>query len=218
LVRNLEPAEIVNQVCGVKHDLDDPTRLTNIVFMGMGEPLANYDNVVKAIGTITSNNGHQFSNRRVTLSTAGLASRIDVLGQDVTVNLAVSLNAADNDTRNELMPINRTYPIETLLSACRRFPLPRRRMVTFEYVLIAGVNDGLEDAIRLAMILAPLRAKINLIPFNPFEGSGFSRPEESTILAFQQVLTDHHYTALIRRSKGQDIAAACGQLRAKQPC
>ena len=143
--------------------------------MGMGEPLANYDSVIQAIGIITSNNGLQFSNRRVTLSTAGLVPRIEDLGQDITVNLAVSLNAADNKTRNQLMPINRTYPIEELLSACRRFPLPSRRMITFEYVLIAGVNDRPDDAKRLARILKPVRAKINLIPFNAYPGSPFKK-------------------------------------------
>lgn len=218
LIRNLEPAEIVNQICAVQDNLANSNPLTNIVFMGMGEPLANYERVVQAIGTITSNNGLQFSNRRVTVSTAGLASGIDDLGHDITVNLAVSLNAADNDTRNELMPINRTYPLETLLAACRRFPLPSRRMITFEYVLIAGINDRVEDALRLARLLKPLRAKINLIPFNPFENSGFRRPEETTVLAFQEILTDRHYTTLIRQSKGQDIGAACGQLRVKRPC
>ena len=212
-VRNLEPAEIVNQVCAVQNDLTHPNLLTNIVFMGMGEPLANYDSVVKALVIITSSNGLQFSSRRVTLSTAGLVPRIDDLGQDVTVNLAVSLNAADNKTRDVLMPINQTYPIEMLLSACRGFPLPSRRMITFEYVLIHGVNDRPKDAKKLVGLLRPLRAKINLIPFNPFEGSTFKRPEEATILAFQKVLTDHHYTAMIRQSKGGDIGAACGQLR-----
>jgi 23S rRNA (adenine2503-C2)-methyltransferase len=214
LVRNLEPAEIVNQVCAVKEDLPHQDPLTNIVFMGMGEPLANYESVVHAIGTLTSNNGLQFSNRRVTLSTAGLVPRIDDLGKDVGVNLAVSLNATDDKTRSALMPINQTFPIETLLSACSRFPLPSRRMITFEYVLIAGVNDRLEDARRLATLLEPLRAKINLIPFNAFEGIGYERPPESAILAFQKILTDRHFTAPIRRSKGHDIGAACGQLRA----
>jgi 23S rRNA (adenine2503-C2)-methyltransferase len=215
LVRNLEPAEIVNQVCAARDDLQDPSSLTNIVFMGMGEPLANYNSVVQAIRTITDNNGLQFSARRVTLSSAGLVPRIDDLGRDVKVNLAVSLNASDNDTRNKLMPINRTYPIEMLLSACRRFPLPSRRTIMFEYVLIAGVNDSPADAERLARLLRPLRAKINLIPFNPYEGTEFSRPEEDAILSFQQVLLDRHYTAIIRRSKGCDINAACGQLGAR---
>ena len=215
LVRNLEPSEIVNQVCGVRDALEDPSSLTNIVLMGMGEPLANYDSVIEAIKTIAGNNGLQFSNRRVTLSTAGLVPRIDDLGRDVRVNLAVSLNASDNDTRNKLMPINRAYPIEMLLSACRRFPLPSRRTIMFEYVLIAGVNDAPADAERLAKLLRPLRAKINLIPFNPFEATEFKRPEERAILAFQKVLMDRHYTAIIRYSKGDDIGAACGQLRAK---
>lgn len=216
LVRNLEPAEIVNQVCAVQKDLPNGKPLTNIVFMGMGEPLANYESVIQAIGTITSNHGLQFSSRRITLSTAGLVPRMDDLGRDVTVNLAVSLNAADNETRNQLMPINRTYPIEALLSACRNFPLPSRRMITFEYVLMAGVNDSPEDARRLTRILRPLRAKINLIPFNPFDGSPFKTPGEATIIAFQQVLVDRHYTTMVRRSKGGDILAACGQLRASK--
>jgi 23S rRNA (adenine2503-C2)-methyltransferase len=216
LARNLEPSEIVNQVCAVKEDLGQNGRLTNIVFMGMGEPLANYDAVVQAIRIITENNGLQFSNRHVTLSTVGLVSRIKDLGQDVTVNLAVSLNATTNDTRNALMPINRTFPMEALLAECRRFPLTSRRMITFEYVMIAGINDTPEDAIRLAKLLRPLRAKINLIPFNPFEGSSFKRPDEDVILAFQKILTDRHYTVIIRRSKGQDVGAACGQLRVRK--
>ncbi|MBW1859127.1 MAG: 23S rRNA (adenine(2503)-C(2))-methyltransferase RlmN [Deltaproteobacteria bacterium] len=211
-VRNLEPQEIIGQVCTVRDDLPGEIPLTNVVLMGMGEPFANYQNVVQAIRTILGNNGLQFSSRRVTLSTAGLPPGIDDLGRDVMVNLAVSLNAADNDTRSRLMPINRTYPLETLLSACRRFPLPPRRTIMFEYVLIAGVNDAPEDAERLARLLRPLRAKINLIPFNPFEGTEFERPDEGVISAFQKVLMSRHYTVVIRHSKGADICAACGQL------
>lgn len=217
LVRNLQPSEIVNQVCAARDNLRESGRLTNIVFMGMGEPLANYDPVLQALRTITENNGLQFSNRRVTLSTVGLVPRMDDLGKDVTVNLAVSLNATTDDTRNALMPINRTFSMETLLSACSRFPLPSRRMITFAYVLLAGINDSPGDAKRLARLLHPLRAKINLIPFNPFEGAAFERPEEDAILAFQKILTDKHYTAIIRRSKGQDVGAACGQLRTATP-
>jgi 23S rRNA (adenine2503-C2)-methyltransferase len=212
LVRNLEPAEIVGQICAARDDLSGDAPLTNVVLMGMGEPLANYKNVVQAIRTVVGNNGLQFSTRRVTLSTAGLPPAIDDLGQDVGVNLAVSLNAADNDTRSRLMPINRTYPIENLLSACRRFPLPHRRTIMFEYVLIAGVNDAPEDAKKLSELLKPLRAKINLIPFNPFDGTEFERPGDDVIEAFQQVLMARHYTAVIRHSKGADICAACGQL------
>jgi len=214
LVRNLEPAEIIGQVCTVQDDHTHQDPITNIVFMGMGEPLANYDSVVQSLGTITGANGLQFSKRRVTISTAGLVPQLGRLGREVKVNLAVSLNAADNKTRDTIMPVNRTYPIETLLGACRRFPLPSGRMITFEYVLIKGVNDGLEDARRLAKLLRSLRAKINLIPFNPFAGSPFYRPEETHTLAFQKVLIERHYTATIRHSKGADIRAACGQLRA----
>ncbi len=215
LVRDLESAEIVNQVCAAMDDLAHPEPLTNLVFMGMGEPLANYTSVVQAIDTVTNDNGLQFANRRVTVSTAGLVPRLQDLGRDTKVGLAVSLNAADNRTRGTLMPINRNYPIEMLLSACSKFPLPSRRMITFEYVLIAGLNDRSVDAKRLANILRPLRAKINLIPFNPFEGSEFTRPDDDTILAFQKILLDRHYTAIIRHSKGSDIGAACGQLGAK---
>jgi 23S rRNA (adenine2503-C2)-methyltransferase len=215
LVRNLEAAEIVGQVCAVRDDLSGDTPLTNVVLMGMGEPLANYKHVVQAIRTIEGNNGLQFSNRRVTLSTAGLPSGIDELGQDVKVNLAVSLNAADDDTRSRLMPINRTYPIKRLLAACRRFPLPARRTIMFEYVLIAGVNDAPEDAEKLARLLRPLRAKINLIPFNPFDGTEFTRPSDEVIENFQKVLLSRHYTVVIRHSKGADICAACGQLSPK---
>jgi 23S rRNA (adenine2503-C2)-methyltransferase len=184
--------------------------------MGMGEPLANYDAVVQAIKTITENNGLQFSNHRVTLSTVGLVSRMEDLGRDVTVNLAVSLNATTDDARNALMPVNRTYSIKSLLAACSHFPLPSRRMITFGYILMAGINDSPEDAMRLAKLLRPLRAKINLIPFNAFEGASFERPKEDVILAFQKILTDNHYTTMIRWSKGQDIGAACGQLRASK--
>jgi 23S rRNA (adenine2503-C2)-methyltransferase len=215
LLRNLETSEIVNQVCAIQDDLPSGSPLTNIVFMGMGEPLANYDNVVQAIRTIVGNNGLQFSNRRVTLSTAGLPPRMDDLGRDVKVNLAISLNATDNATRSKLMPINQTYPIETVLSACRRFPLPARRTIMFEYVLIAGVNDTPEDAERLAKLLRPLRAKINLIPFNPYERTEFKRPDEGAIAAFHKALLDRHYTVITRYSKGGDICAACGQLSSK---
>jgi len=215
LERSLEPSEIINQVCAVKDTLGpDDAPLTNIVLMGMGEPLANYSNVVQALQMITSSNGLQFSHRRITLSTVGLVPGIDDLGKDVTVNLAVSLNASDNATRDKLMPINQTYPIEKLLAACSRFLLPPRRRITFEYVMLAGINDRPHDAKGLVKLLKPLRAKVNLIPFNAFEGSLFKRPDDAVILAFQKILTDNHFTTMIRWSKGQDIGAACGQLRA----
>jgi 23S rRNA (adenine2503-C2)-methyltransferase len=184
--------------------------------MGMGEPLANYRNVVDAIELLTDNKaGFGFSRRKITVSTAGLVPQMEALGRDTPISLAVSLNATDNATRNRLMPINRRYPIEDLLDACRRYPLRPHRRITFEYILIQGVNDHPEDARRLAKLLRPIRSKINLIPFNEHAGCQFRRPSETAILTFQQYLVDQGYTAIIRNSKGHDISAACGQLRAR---
>jgi 23S rRNA (adenine2503-C2)-methyltransferase len=214
--RNLSRGEIIGQVRDIKNELDDPKRLTNIVFMGMGEPLANYKNLVSAIGVITdTDRGLRLASRRVTVSTAGLVPRLLDLGRDTRVNLAVSLNATDNDTRTRLMPINRKYPLENLLEACRQYPPAPGRRITFEYILIKGMNDSVKDARRLAKLLQPIRCKINLIPYNPNEGCDFDRPTEEEIQAFYKVLFDKNYTVIIRRSKGQDISAACGQLRAR---
>jgi 23S rRNA (adenine2503-C2)-methyltransferase len=214
--RNLTRGEIIAQVRDIKNELEDPMRLTNIVFMGMGEPLANYKNLVSAIGVITDTDaGLRLASRRVTVSTAGLVSRLSDLGRDARVNLAVSLNATDNDTRDRLMPINRTYPLEKLLEACRQYPPAPGRRITFEYILIRGVNDSEKDARRLAKLLQPIRCKINLIPYNPHEGCDFERPTEEVIQAFYNILFAKNYTVIIRRSKGQDISAACGQLRAR---
>lgn len=216
--RNLSKAEILSQVRDIKNDLKDSTLLSNLVFMGMGEPLANYKNLVAAIELITDNSlGLGFAARRVTVSTAGLVSRLADLGADTRVNLAVSLNAADNATRSRLMPINRKFPIEKLLKACEHFPLRGGRRITIEYVLLKDVNDSVKDAERLARLLRPIKSKINLIPFNAHEGCRYQRPGEDTILRFQKVLIDHNYTVMIRQSKGQDISAACGQLAAKRP-
>ena len=212
LIRDLTPAEIIEQVIYVKRSIDTPDHLSNIVFMGMGEPLANYDAVIKAIGNLVSEDGMNFSHRKITLSTCGLVPRMKQLGQDITVNLAISLNAADDETRSYLMPVNRRYPLESLLSACRGFPLPKRRMITFEYILIKGINDRDEDALKLASLLSGMRAKINLIPLNPFPGSDMSPPSVETILHFQEILIKNNFTAIIRKSKGKDILAACGQL------
>jgi 23S rRNA (adenine2503-C2)-methyltransferase len=215
LRRNLTQAEIIGQVRDVQKELPEPERLTNLVFMGMGEPLANFDNLLGALALITDGDvGLGFAARRVTVSTAGLVPRMLELGRRSRVSLAVSLNAADNETRTRLMPINRRYPLEELLAACRSYPLPAGRRITFEYILIKGVNDTVADARRLARLLQPIRCKVNLIPFNPHPGSALERPEEETILAFQEVLLKKHFTAVIRRSKGEDISAACGQLRA----
>lgn len=215
-VRNLTMGEITAQVRDIKKDLDDSQRLTNLVLMGMGEPLANYQNVVGAIKTITNTDfGLGFSSRRVTISTAGLVPELSKLGGATTVSLAISLNATDNRTRNMLMPINRKYPIEKLLETCQRYPLKRNRRITFEYILIKGINDSEKDAKQLARLLKNINAKINLIPFNEHEGSDFKRPEESVINKFKEILHRNNYTTIIRHSKGSDISAACGQLRVR---
>ncbi len=200
------------------HDATQPSfrHITNIVFMGMGEPLANFDTVVKALAIITAAKGLGFSPRRVTLSTSGLVPEIDKLGKSgVKVNLAISLNATTDAVRDRIMPVNRRYPIKELLAACRRFPLEPRRRITFEYVLLNKVNDSENDAQRLVKLLTGIRCKVNLIPFNPFPGSEFKRPADSAVRRFQKILLDHHYTAPVRESRGGDISAACGQLREK---
>ena len=189
--------------------------LTNIVLMGMGEPLDNFENVVRALKSLLSPGGMGFSHRHVTLSTAGLLPEMKELGQLLPVNLAVSLNAADDATRNQLMPINRKYPLDPLIQACREFPLPHGKRITFEYILIKGVNDSPKEARALAKLLKGVKAKINLIPFNAHPGIGFEPPSEKELLTFQDILIHSQYTAIIRRSKGADISAACGQLHAE---
>jgi len=217
LVRNLAFSEIVGQVWEVRRQLTEPAQLTNLVFMGMGEPLANYGQLLPALQILTCSDwGMKFASRRVTVSTAGLVPRILDLGRDTRVNLAISLNEVEDDARSRLMPINRAYPIAQLLDACRSYPLPKGRKITFEYILFKGVNDSLQHARALSKLLGPLKAKINLIPFNPFPESSFKRPDERSIQAFQSVLIDKHFTSVVRYSKGLDIMAACGQLRANR--
>jgi 23S rRNA (adenine2503-C2)-methyltransferase len=210
--RNLVPSEITGQITRLRFNTPEGENIKNIVMMGMGEPLANYENTVKAIRIMTSDFGLGFSNRKVTVSTCGIAPMIKQLGQDICVNLAISLNAPDNIRRSELMPVNKTYPLEILLVACRDYPMPGRRMLTFEYILMAGVNDAPEDAEKLARLLKGIRCKLNLIAFNEFPGSAFKTPSQEAVSAFQQILMNHHYTAILRASKGSDILAACGQL------
>jgi len=211
LTRNLTTAEIINQVCSVRKDAE----IRNIVFMGMGEPLHNLDNVVRAIQILLDGNGMQFSNRRVTVSTSGLVPEMAELGKRVTVNLAVSLNATTDELRDRIMPVNRRYPLKELLQACRSFPLPSRRKVTFEYVMIGGVNDSLEDAKRLLRLTSDIPNKVNLIPFNEHEGCGFKSPTRAAIDAFHKYLVDRNVTVITRDSRGGDISAACGQLKGK---
>jgi 23S rRNA (adenine2503-C2)-methyltransferase len=212
LTRNLTAGEIVKQILGVRREISDTPPLTNLVFMGMGEPLANFAALVRALTIISAPWGLNFSPRRLTVSTAGLAPLIPRLGLEAKANLTVSLNAADDETRNRIMPINRRYPLAALLAACRAFPLPRHRRITFAYVLLDGINDTPDQARRLARLLRGFRAKINLIPFNRHPRLPFGPPPEARILEFQEILRQDNYTVLIRESRGQDIGAACGQL------
>jgi 23S rRNA (adenine2503-C2)-methyltransferase len=194
----------------------NPLKLSNIVFMGMGEPLANYKNLLKSLEIICdSDYGLKFSPRHVTVSTSGLVPKITRLGLDCNVNLAISLNATTDELRSRLMPINKKYPLGQLLEACRTFTMKPRNKITIEYILIKGVNDSKEDALRLAKLLAPIKAKVNLIPFNTHDQSDFKRPSNGQISDFLQILLDKNLTAIIRKSKGDDILAACGQLRAE---
>ena len=210
--RNLRPSEITGQILALQKETSEGPIIKNIVMMGMGEPLANYDNTLKAIKNLTCDFGLGFSNRKVTVSTCGLAPQIVQLGKDICINLAVSLNAPDNDIRSNLMPVNKKYPLETMLDACKRYPMPGRRLLTFEYILIDGVNSSVRDAEKLAALLKDQRCKLNLIVFNEFPGSPFKSPAKKDVEAFQQMLIKKHYTAVIRTSKGSDILAACGQL------
>jgi len=212
LKRNLTQAEILNQVLGADCFCGPEERLTNIVFMGMGEPLANRSNVVRAIQVMTEPGLMGLAGRRMSLSTVGLVPELAPLSETVTVGLTVSLNAADDATRDFLMPINRRYNLEALHRALAVFPLPSRRMITIAYVLLAGVNDTERQAKDLTRFLSGLRAKVNLIPFNVYPGAEFACPDEDRVLAFKKILVDRHYTAILRHSKGGDINAACGQL------
>jgi 23S rRNA (adenine2503-C2)-methyltransferase len=224
LKRNLTPSEIVNQVCTVINELPDEMCssgdkksgcINNLVFMGMGEPLANFDNLLTALEIIMDQRGLDFSGRKVTVSTCGLVSKIMELGEKAPVNLAVSLHSVDDEIRNSLMPINRKYPVEQLLQACRDFPLPKRRMIMFEYIMLKGVNDTDADARELALRLRDIRCKINLLPYNESPDSKYQCPSRERSEAFQQILRQAGYTVFIRSSRGSDISAACGQLAGK---
>ena len=213
-IRNLKAHEIVDQIIAVNRTIQN-NKITNIVFMGMGEPLMNFDNVVEALRRIVDLIG--ISKRKITLSTAGIVSKMLLLPRKAPeVNLAVSLNAATDEVRNKIMPVNKQYPLAALIEACRRYPLKPGRRITFEYVMIDGLNDSLDDAKRLITLLKGLRCKLNLIPLNPHQGDSLKRPSQEKVLAFQKMLFHHNRRAMIRESRGQDILAACGQLRANQ--
>jgi 23S rRNA (adenine2503-C2)-methyltransferase len=215
LVRSLRPAEIISQVLYFQTPGKAPERaFTNIVFMGMGEPLDNFQGTVQALRILTADWGLGISPRRITVSTSGLVRRLEALGrEDLKVNLAVSLNATTDATRTQIMPINKAYPIATLLEACRAFPLAVRQRITFEYVLLREVNDTLTDAKRLVKLLHGLRCKVNLIPFNEIPAVPYRRPSDAAVQQFQAYLVQHGITASVRHSRGRDISAACGQLR-----
>ena len=185
--------------------------------MGMGEPLHNFDAVTEALKVLTASWGCSISPRRITLSTVGLVPQMERLMAETNVNLAVSLTAATDEQRSALVPVNRKYPVASLVEACRRLPIPHRRRITFEYVMLAGVNDSLADAKRLVHLLHGMRCKVNLIPFNAFPDSGFERPSDDTVEAFRRYLDEAHVHATVRQSRGRDVAAACGQLAAISP-
>jgi 23S rRNA (adenine2503-C2)-methyltransferase len=218
LVRNLEAKEIIEQILIAKDILMDydpqNRRITNIVMMGMGEPLYNYENVAKALRIIMDGCG--FSKRKITLSTSGIVPEIVRCGEELGVNLAISLHAVSNDVRSQIMPINKKYPLEELLQACRDYPgVSNMRRITFEYVMLKGVNDSDGDAKELIKILKHIPSKINLIPFNPWPGSSFECSSASRIEAFASILHKSGYTSTIRQPRGKDIFAACGQLKSE---
>jgi 23S rRNA (adenine2503-C2)-methyltransferase len=212
LRRNLGGGEIAEQLIRVKQDLGSSIPIQNIVMMGMGEPLHNYKNLILALEIINSEMGHNVSPRRITVSTAGLVPKIGALGRDTRVCLAVSLNATTDTVRDQIMPINKKWNIEALLNACKAFPLEQRRRITFEYVLLKGINDSMEDARRLAKLLQPFRCKINVIPFNEHPQSPYQSPNAQAVEDFVAFLRSKHLTTFVRTPRGEDISAACGQL------
>lgn len=224
LKRNLTPAEIVNQVCAVIKELPEEMCrngdkkngcVNNLVFMGMGEPLANFDNLLTAIDILMDQRGLDFSGRKITVSTCGIVPKMKELGEKAAVNLAVSLHSVNDEIRSRLMPINRKYPVDQLIQACRDFPIPRRRMIMFEYIMIKGLNDSDADARELTHKLRDIKCKINLLPYNESPGSAYQCPSRERTEAFQQILRKADYTVFIRSSRGSDISAACGQLAGK---
>lgn len=214
LKRNLSQFEILEQVMAVKREVPE-TKISNIVFMGMGEPMHNLKNVLPAVEIMVDPRCLNFSKRKITVSTSGLVPEMLEFGKHSDVKLAISLCATTNELRDVIVPINRKYPLEVLLDACRKYPLKPRGRITMEYVMLAGVNDSLEDAKRLLKILKGVPCKINLIPFNEFPGSEFKRPSDEQVRLFQHYLLDKGLQTNIRTSRGRDILGACGQLKAE---
>jgi 23S rRNA (adenine2503-C2)-methyltransferase len=222
LVRNLSAAEILHQVLHARDALEEwpstaeDRQLTNIVLMGMGEPLYNYDQVAKAMRIVMHGEGVAISKRRITLSTSGVVPMIERCGRELGVNLAISLHATNDELRDRIMPINKKYPLEELLRACREYPAASNaRRITFEYVMLKGVNDSLADARQLVKSLSGIHAKVNLIPFNKWPGAEFDCSDDKTIEKFAKVLMEANYASPIRTPRGRDILAACGQLKSE---
>ncbi len=213
LVRNLTGGEIAGQVRVLAEATGLLDQSFNIVLMGMGEPLHNYDNTMKALRILHAEQGLAVSPRRVTLSTVGIVPGLQRLAREPLMpNLAISLHATTDERRTELVPPNRKYPLAEILETCRRFPLKKRSRITFEYVMLDGVNDTPEDARRLARLLSGIKSKVNLIPLNPAPGIPYERPSDERVDRFAQILADRHLTVSVRKSRGRDIRAACGQL------
>ncbi len=218
-VRNLTVSEIVSQVWIMKKIKNfNPSKSLNVVYMGMGEPLDNYENMVKAIKIISNEYALNVSPRRQTLSTSGIAPKIEKLAnENLGINLAISLHAVDDKLREELIPLNKAYNIQSVIEAVKKFPIDRRKRVLFEYLVIKDVNDDIESANKLVKLLNGIRAKVNLIYFNPYPGTSYKRPTTQTMKKFKDALNKKGVICTIRESKGVDISAACGQLREKNP-
>lgn len=219
--RNLSTAEIISQLWLAAHLLEEEKKpgrkVTNVVLMGMGEPLLNFDNVVRAVRIMMDDFAYGLSKRRVTVSTAGVVPAMDRLGDIIDMRLAVSLHATNDELRNELVPVNKKYPLKELMAACRRFidKQNTRSRITFEYVMLDGINDQPEHARELVKLLKGIPALMNLIPFNPFEGSGYRTSSKRAVLRFRDILHNAGMTTVVRKTRGEDIAAACGQLAGK---
>ncbi|MEJ1995830.1 MAG: 23S rRNA (adenine(2503)-C(2))-methyltransferase RlmN [Limibacillus sp.] len=222
LVRNLSASEIVGQVMLAKDSFDEwpasreGRAITNLVMMGMGEPLYNFENVAKALRIVMDGEGLGISKRKITLSTAGVVPMMKRCGEELGVNLAVSLHAVNDEIRDQIVPINKKYPLAELLQACRDYPgVHNARRITFEYVMLKGINDSDADARELVRILDGIPAKVNLIPFNPWPGAPYECSEPERVETFADILASHHMSAPVRQPRGQDIFAACGQLKSE---